>query len=111
MVAFSRTYFVRRMKWLQMIDERAGDFGYVSRHMPVRTYLIVRDLEELAKDWEGHEDYKEFTELTKTCVGRVVVEGGQETAQEDEMNENGTFRAASDSYTYKDITRRKLNFI
>jgi hypothetical protein len=48
MVAFSRTYFVRHMKWLQMIDERAGDFGCVSRHMPVRTCLIVRDLEELA---------------------------------------------------------------
>ena len=40
MVAFSRTYFVRHMKWLQMIDERAGDFGYVSRHMPVRSYLM-----------------------------------------------------------------------
>jgi len=43
------------MKWLQMIDERAADFGYVSRHMAVRTYLIVRDLEELAIDSEIHD--------------------------------------------------------
>ena len=72
----------------------------------------MRDLEELAKDREGHEDYKEFTELAKTCgVGRVVVEGGQETAQEDDMNDHGTFRAASDSYTYKDIKKEvKLFF-
>ena len=49
MVAFSRTYFVRHMRWLQMIDARAGNFGYVSRHMPVRTpYLIVRGLKEVA---------------------------------------------------------------
>ena len=72
----------------------------------------MRDLEELAKDWEGHEDYKEFTELAKTCgVGREVVEGGQEITQEDEMNDNGTFRAASDSYTYEDIKKEvKLFF-
>jgi hypothetical protein len=41
-------------------------------------------------------------------VGRVVVEeeGGQEKNQEeDELNDNGTFRTASDSYTYKDIKK------
>jgi hypothetical protein len=94
MVAFSRSYFVRHMKWLQIIDERAGDFGYLSCHMPVRTYLIIHDLDNLANGWEDDHHYKEFTELAKTCVGRVVVEeeGGQETnQQEDELNDNGTF--------------------
>ena len=39
MVAFSRACFgARHVKWLQMIDERAGDFGCVSCHVPVRTH-------------------------------------------------------------------------
>jgi hypothetical protein len=91
------------MKWLEMIDERAGDFVYVSRHMAVRTYLIIRDLEKLANGWEDDDQYQEFTDLAKTCVGRLVVETEQE--EEDELNEHGTFRAASDSYTYEDIKK------
>ena len=47
--------------------------------------------------WEDEKHYQE--ELTKTCVGRVVVEGGQEPAQEeDEMNDTGSFRVASDPH-------------
>jgi hypothetical protein len=80
MVAFSQSYFVKHMKWLQMIDKRAGDFGYLSCHMPVKTYLVIHDLDNLANGWEYDLHYQEFTELAKTCVGRVVVEeeGGQE---------------------------------
>jgi hypothetical protein len=53
--------------------------------------------------------------LAKTYVGRVVVaeeEGGQETnQQEDELNDNDTFHAASDLYTYEDIKKKvKLFF-
>jgi hypothetical protein len=105
MVAFSRTYFVRHMKWLQMIDERAGDFGCVSCHMPVRTHLMVCDLEELANGWDDDEHYQDFTDLGKTCAGRVTAEGGQDPTQEDEMNENGTFCAASDSHVCEDIKK------
>ena len=45
-------------------------------------------------------------ELAKTCLGRVVVlEGGQEPAQEGEMIGNGIFRAASDLYMCEDIKK------
>jgi hypothetical protein len=111
MVAFSCTCFVRHMKWLQMIDERAGAFGRVSRNVPVRTHLTARDLEELANGWEDDEHCRDFADLGKTCVGRVTAEGGQDPTQEDEMNENGTFRAASDSHACEDVKKEvKLFF-
>jgi hypothetical protein len=36
-VAFSKSYFVKHMTWLQCIDEQSGDFGYLSCHMLVQT--------------------------------------------------------------------------
>jgi hypothetical protein len=63
MVAFSQSYFVRHMNWLQMIDKRAGNLGYLSRHMPVTTYLIIHDLDNLANGWEDYHHYQEFTEF------------------------------------------------
>jgi hypothetical protein len=83
MVVFFQSYFMRHVKWLQMIDERAGDFGYLSCHMPVRMYLIICDLENLANRWDDDEQYQKFMELMKTCVRRVAVEEGrgQETNQ------------------------------
>ena len=56
MVASSRAHFARCAKRLQMTDERAGDFGFVSCHAPARTRLIVGDLEEPASG-SGHSFY------------------------------------------------------
>jgi hypothetical protein len=53
-------YFIKHMTWLQCIDERSGDFGYVSRHMPVRTYITIHDLEKLASSWEDDICFAEF---------------------------------------------------
>ena len=41
-VCFSKVYFVKRMKWLQIVDQRSEGHGYVARHMPVITYLMLR---------------------------------------------------------------------
>jgi hypothetical protein len=67
--------------------------------------------EELANAWEDDKHCRDFTDLGKTCVGRVIAERGQDPTQEDEMNENGTFRAASDSHACEDIKKEvKLFF-
>jgi hypothetical protein len=63
MVAFSKSYFVKHMTWLQCIDKRSGDFGYVSPHMPVQMYIILRDLKKLASSWEDDICFAEFTRL------------------------------------------------
>jgi hypothetical protein len=99
MVAFSKSYFVKHMTWLQCIDERSRDFGYLSRHMPVRAYIIMRDLEELASSWEEDPCFAEF----KVMASEFSNDGT--TEEEDEMQDNGAFRAASDSFTYEDVKR------
>jgi hypothetical protein len=100
MVAFSKSYFVKHMTWLQCIDQRSGDFGYLSRHMPVRTYIIMRDLEKLVSSWEDDPCFAEFKALASTFTGNETT-----TPDEDEMRDNGAFRAGSKSFTYEGIKR------
>jgi hypothetical protein len=79
--------------------------------MPARMHLIILDLKELANGWEDDERCQEFTELAKTRVDRAAAEEEKEKPEEDEMNDNGTFRAASDSHTHKDVKKEvKLFF-
>jgi hypothetical protein len=104
MVAVSKSYFVKHTTWLQSIDERSGDFGYLSPHMPVRTYIIMRDLEKLVSSWEDNPCFAEFKALASTFTGNETT-----MPDEDEMRGNGAFRARSKSFTYEGI-KREVNF-
>jgi hypothetical protein len=106
MVAFSKSYFVKHMAWLQCIDKRSGDFGYLSHDMPVRTYIIMRDLEKLVSSWEDNPCFAEFKALASTFTGNETT-----TQNEDEMQDNGAFRAGSKSFTYEGIKREVNLFL
>jgi hypothetical protein len=106
MVAFSKSYFIKHMTWLQCIDERYGDFGYVSRHMPVQTYIIIRNFEKLASSWEDDICFAEFK-----AIASAFNDNETTTQDEDEMRDNGAFRAGSESFTYEGIKREVQLFL
>ena len=99
------------MEWLQKKDERAKGHGYVSRHMPVRTFLITSELEDLSNGWESHDSFKDFVQLLKEFTTR----DGQPRNDDEqarnvdansegfEMTADGKFRSQTDDWTYKDI--------
>jgi hypothetical protein len=99
MVAFSKSYFVKHMTWLQCIDKRSGDFGYLSRHMPVRTYIILHDLEKLLSSWEDDPCFVEFKAIACTFTGNGTT------------RDNGAFQAGSESFTYECIKRQVKLFL
>jgi hypothetical protein len=100
-VAFSKAYFVKHMQWLQKRDERAKGHGYVSRHMPVRTYLITSELHDLSNSWESHALFKDFVQLLK----EFTTNDGPADANSEgfEMTADGKFRSQSEDWTYTDI--------
>mgnify|MGYP006965230816 CR=1 FL=1 len=59
---YSKAFFVPHMEWLQDHDAIAGDFGYRARDMPVRAYIIVRDLTKMSTEWENMAEFKEFVD-------------------------------------------------
>ena len=53
------------MEWLQQHDPLAKDFGYLLRYMPVRTYILLRDLERMPEIWETDPMFADFVKLAK----------------------------------------------
>jgi hypothetical protein len=58
--AFSKAFFVPNMECLQAHDPVAKDFGYRSRDMPLRAFLIIQKIENLALNWSTHPNFQEF---------------------------------------------------
>jgi hypothetical protein len=110
-VAFSKAYFVKHMEWLQKKDERAKGHGYVSRHMPVRTFLITSELEDLSNGWESHVCFKDFVQLLKefTANDGQPRNDAEQARNVDansegfEMTADGKFCSQTNDWTYKDI--------
>mmetsp|Transcript_14182 Transcript_14182/g.31669 ORF Transcript_14182/g.31669 Transcript_14182/m.31669 type:complete len:206 (-) Transcript_14182:994-1611(-) len=53
------------MEWLQGHDEKAGDFGYRTRDMAVRSYLIHKELMDLRDGWEANPNWADFVSEAK----------------------------------------------
>ena len=83
--AFSKAFFVNHFEWLQGHDEVAKDFGYLSRHMAVRSYIIKRDLLNLADGWKTHDDFAEFRQAAADLDAAYAITESQE-AKEDESD-------------------------
>ena len=63
--AYSKAFFTPHMEWLQGHDAVAKDFGYRSRDMATRSYIIHRDLTTMQANWETMPEYHEFVEEAK----------------------------------------------
>ena len=63
--AYSKAFFTPHMEWLQGHDDVAKDFGYRSRDMATRSYIIHRDLTTMQANWETMPEYHEFVEEAK----------------------------------------------
>jgi hypothetical protein len=107
MVAFSKVYFVKHMKWLQRVDDRAKGHGYISRHMPVRTYLITSELNRLSNDWETNTAFEEFVALAKDFTGGREVDPESDAF---EMTDDGKFRSQAKDWSYQDIKNQVNHF-
>jgi hypothetical protein len=102
---------VKHMEWLQKKDERAKGHGYVSCHMPVRTFLITSELQDLSDSWESHDSFKDFVILLKeftTPEGQPINDDEQArnvdaNSEGFEMTTDGKFRLQTADWTYQDI--------
>ena len=56
-------FFVRHLQWLQLRDQQTKEPGFRSHHMPVRSYLMHRDMVRLEETWEQKEEYKPYLEI------------------------------------------------
>ena len=84
------------MEWLQQHDPLAKDFGYLLRYMPVRTYILLRDLERMPEIWETDPMFADFVKLAKTFP-----DDNERPALE--VSEDGKCRFDSEAFTYQDI--------
>ena len=64
LVVFHDKVWNKHMKWLQHEDEEVGEPGFLSVHMPVRTYLMWKDLTDLRDNWREMNEYNEFLTLS-----------------------------------------------
>jgi hypothetical protein len=62
-VGFSETFFVEHFEWLQDHDKHTKDFGYQSRDMPVRSFLIIKEMEHLKLEWTTRSEYSKFNNM------------------------------------------------
>jgi hypothetical protein len=67
-VAFSETFFVEHFEWLQDHDTHAKDFGYRSRDMPVRSFLIIKEMEKLKLEWRTRSEFSKFKAHVDTVL-------------------------------------------
>ncbi len=82
MNAYSDAYFVKNFKWLQSYDAIAKDYGFLSRHMAVRSFLMIGELEELEANWETHPAFKEYIALVKELPETVDIDESAEIRTE-----------------------------
>jgi hypothetical protein len=66
----------------------------------------MHDLEKLAASWEDNPCFAEF----KNAMASEFIGDGT-TQNEDEMRDNGAFRAGSESFTYQEIKRAVSLFL
>ena len=57
--------FVPNKEWHQQHNLFTEDFGYLLRHIPVRTYILLRDLERISETWETDPMFADFVKLAK----------------------------------------------
>jgi hypothetical protein len=74
--------------------------------MPVPTNIIIRDLEKLASSWEDDICFAEFK-----AIASAFNDNETTTQDEDEMRDNGAFRAGSESFNYEGIKREVQLFL
>ena len=111
-VCFSKVYFFKHMKWIQIVDKRSKGHGYVARHMPVRTYIIVTELKKLANTWETSQAFKPFVDHTKDICSAVRDDGEKNTGVRHTVKEDGRFRSLDNDWTYQDMKNQvRLFFV
>ena len=59
-IAFSNAFFERHFKWLQAHDDIAKDFGYRSRDMPLRYFIITQEINDLKDNWRTNKHFDDF---------------------------------------------------
>ena len=69
-VAYHDTVWEKNMKWFQHEDEETGEPGFLSVHMPVRTYILWRDLKELQHKWREMDAFKHFLDLSNDITDK-----------------------------------------
>ena len=57
-VAYSKSFFVPHVEWLQKEDPIAKDFGHLSHYMPIITLIIPHELKFLSKNWKMDRRFK-----------------------------------------------------
>ena len=80
LVDFHSDFFCVHLKWLQHEDPMTKQLGFLAMHMPVRYYIMVRDLEELEEKWTSLPEYQDYLSIVgslpeSTYVKKELKEG------------------------------------
>ena len=59
-IAYDKTFFNMHFHWLKHVDPLAKANGFLSRHMAVHSFVMIRDLKELQQNWKINEEFVPF---------------------------------------------------
>jgi hypothetical protein len=75
---YSQAFFIEHFKWLQSYDSIAKDFGYLSQHMLVCTFIMIREMEQLQLGWEMDPHFKDYIDLVNKLPEKVTIDESAE---------------------------------
>jgi len=97
-VAFCDNFFNKHFKFLQKYDNIAKDYGYLCRHMALRTYIMNKDFDDIS-NWKEHKAFdlcrKTMEEAAAQYTGQAERTNGEPRVAADSEN-SSLFRTSID---------------